>query len=229
MLAKSLNVIRCGECSHLSSCIFSELSEKELSQATQSLHLIKCEPSGTRQDTEILVMPGYYIICAGKGTVVTTIPEGKRLVTQILGGGDGLVVSPHWTGGRYNIYMRVWGKALVKFIKEEDFHKLLRKHPAIALRVMEKFDDYVRALQGKLIETAYAGTKARVAALILELEEINLLKEKRFSQEELAEMVGVSREMLNRRLREFVKRGLISLKHHQITVLNLEGLQRAVV
>jgi CRP-like cAMP-binding protein len=63
----------------------------------------------------------------------------------------------------------------------------------------------------------------------LELEEINLLKEKRFSQEELAEMVGVSREMLNRRLREFVKRGLISLKHHQITVLNLEGLQRAVV
>ncbi|HIC95110.1 TPA: Crp/Fnr family transcriptional regulator [Candidatus Bipolaricaulota bacterium] len=225
MSVRNLNAIRCGKCGHLTDCIFSELSEEELSQVAQFLRPVRCEISRTLQYADIPAMPGYYIICRGKGAVITTIPEGKRLVTQFLRGGNGVMVSPHWSEGRYTTFIRVFGETLITFITGEDLLELHKRYPSIGLRVFEKSERQARFLRERLIETAYAGSKARVALLILELEEISLL-EMKFSQEELAEMVGISREMLNRQLREFSDRSLISLKHHRISINDIDGLTK---
>lgn len=226
MLARSVNALGCAECGHLADCIFSDLNREELSQVAEFLQPIRCETSGTLQYADIPAMPGYYIICRGTGAVITTVPEGKRLVTQFLREADGVMITPHWSRGRYNTFIRGFGETAIKFIREEDFRGLPERFASIGLRVMEKLEGHLRALRGKLIEIAYAGSKARVAMLILELEEIGLLGEMKFSQEELAEMVGISREMLNRRLKELLDRDLISLKCHRIGITNIDALTR---
>ena len=225
MSAINVNTLRCRECSHIADCILFGLGE-ELSQVVRFLQLIRCEVKRPSRYTDIPVIPGYYIVCEGKGMVITTIPEGKRLVTQILKAGDGLMVSPHWSEGRYNTFIRAFERTVIRFIRESDLLELQRQYPSIGLRLLKKFDQQVCLLREKLIDVAYAGTKARVAALILELKEVGLLEEVRFSQEELAEMVGISREMLNRRLKELAKRGLVALKGHRIHLLEPEALAR---
>ena len=212
-------------CDNLKNCVFSELSQVELSKVAQVLQVIQCNRRA--EQTDIPAIPGYYIVCRGKGAVVTMIPEGRQIVTQILKGGDSLMIPSYQTQERYHTFLRAYGEATIGFIQEKDFLKLQKAHPSIAPRAFEKAERQARLLRERLIETVYAGSRARVAMLILELEESSLLKEIRFRQEELAEMAGISREMCNRRLREFVKGGFISLKRHKIAVLDPEGLRQA--
>lgn len=213
-----------GTCYNLKNCVFSGLSQAELSKVAQVLQVIQCNRRA--EQTDIPAIPGYYIVCRGKGAVVTMIPEGRQIVTQILKGGDSLMISPYRSRERPYTFLRAYGEATIGFIPEKDFLELQKAYPSIVIRAFEKAEHQARLLRERLIETVYAGSRARVAMLILELEESSLLKEIRFRQGELAEMAGISREMCNRRLREFSERGLITLRGHGIAVLDPEGLRQ---
>lgn len=220
----SRNEPTCGRCSHFESCIFSELSSRDLPSVSLSLQRIRFD--GRAQRADLPAIPGYYILCEGAGAVIVSDLGGKRVATEILKAGDSLWVSSSWSAGEYGTFIRSFAQTEIRFIEAKEFSELERTYPSIARRALEKAEAQAQHLRERLIEIAYAGSKTRVAMLILELEE-SQLQDMRFRQEELAEMAGISREMCNKRLREFVDHGYIALKRHKIVVLDRAGLNRA--
>ena len=77
--------------------------------------------------------------------------------------------------------------------------------------------------QGRL--SSARNVYGRVASTLLELSVYNngkLVVGEKLSQQDLANMVGASREMVNRILKDLSERGFISIESKSITIINRE-------
>jgi CRP/FNR family transcriptional regulator len=83
-----------------------------------------------------------------------------------------------------------------------------------------------------MADLAYEGTEERVTHVLLSLGEKHGVREGNalridipFSQQDLADMVGASRQRVNLELNRLVKQGLIRVERCQITILDDERLR----
>jgi CRP/FNR family cyclic AMP-dependent transcriptional regulator len=81
----------------------------------------------------------------------------------------------------------------------------------------------LRDADRKISNLALMDVYGRVASTLIELavqKEGKLIIGEKLSQQEIANMVGASREMVNRILKDLSDRGYISIESKQITILN---------
>ena len=83
-----------------------------------------------------------------------------------------------------------------------------------------------------MADLAYESVEERLAHILLSLGKRHGIREGNnvridipFSQRDLADMVGASRQMINRELRRLAEKGLIRVKRCQIIILDEQGLQ----
>src|SRR4249920_951881 len=101
----------------------------------------------------------------------------------------------------------------------------VEKHPRIANMVMRVLATRVREADRKIGTLAMMDVYGRVASTLLELavnDNGKLMVGEKLSQQDLANMVGASREMVNRILKDLSDRGFISIESKAITIINRE-------
>jgi CRP/FNR family transcriptional regulator len=118
-------------------------------------------------------------------------------------------------------YAKALEDCVVGFIERGDFFQFLEKHPEVVFRIFEKLSEELKAFQCKLAERSYAGSKERLARLILSLGESGV----ELSRTELAEMAGVSSKTAIRTLGEMEERGFIKVKDRKIIILDPQSLK----
>ena len=91
--------------------------------------------------------------------------------------------------------------------------------------VMQILAQRVREADRKIGTLALMDVYGRVASTLLELAVYSngkLMVGEKLSQQDLANMVGASREMVNRILKDLSDRGFISIESKSITIINRE-------
>jgi len=100
-----------------------------------------------------------------------------------------------------------------------------RQAPRIGNMVMQMLAQRVREADRKIGTLALMDVYGRVASTLLELSVYSngkLVVGEKLSQQDLANMVGSSREMVNRILKDLSERGFISIESKSITIINRE-------
>ena len=106
----------------------------------------------------------------------------------------------------------------------------LEKHPAACLQLMELLCARIRRSDERMADLAFFELPTRLAKLFLSYGSEKAGKEMRFSlsQTELAEMVGATRENVNRCLRDWHRRGLVKLQDGWTVIPNTERLREVL-
>jgi CRP/FNR family transcriptional regulator, cyclic AMP receptor protein len=157
---------------------------------------------------------------------------GKRLVEAILEPGD--VFGRISAGGERASYeVEALEESRIAALARGQFEPLLRRHPDLAYCVVQELEDRQRRLVRRLEALVFKDVRARVAETLLELIREHgqpcphgFAIDLRISQEDLAELVGASRQMVNRVLGELQRRLYVQRMGRVLCVLHRDRLER---
>ena len=157
---------------------------------------------------------------------------GKRLVEAILEPGD--VFGRISAGGERASYeVEALEASRIAALARGQFEPLLRRHPELACCVVQELEDRQRRLVRRLESLVFKDVRARVAETLLELTREHgqpcphgFAIDLRISQEDLAELVGASRQMVNRVLGELQRRLYVQRMGRVLCVLHRDRLER---
>ena len=201
---------------------FSQLSDKEL-EHVKSVAMEKNYPKNAVVLTEGEMGDSLYIIESGRVKVFIGDEDGREIILKILGPGDFF--------GEMSLVDKQPRSASVTSLDASTFHilshnafeKCVEQSPRIATMVMNVLAQRVREADKKIGTLALMDVYGRVASTLLELAVFTngkLMVGERLSQQDLANMVGASREMVNRILKDLADRGFIAVESKSITIIN---------
>ena len=163
------------------------------------------------------------------------LKEGRARLYRLSGDGRKLVLTiaqPGTTFGEMAMlgqfmagtYAEPVDTCLVCVMTREDLEEIVSQHPPVAMRVITLLARRLQKAEQKLEQVAFQPIAARVAEALLDL--ANERDEvEGFSQQELAEVVGASRESVTRTLVEFKQARLVAIRRRCIRILDRSGLE----
>lgn len=208
--------------------IFCDLSEDEMHQMVASTTMITCEKG------RVFFQPGkvnevIFLLKKGKVNLYRLSPQGKKFIVATVEQG-GIFGEMSLMGQRMSdTYAEAAEDCLICVMSRSDLARLITERPQISLRLLEVIGRRVNRLEHQLEDMAFKNLPARVATLLLDLSKQNRDSPEQvtgLSQQELAEMLGASREMVSLVLSELKKGEVIEIGHKKITVLDREKLMR---
>ncbi len=173
-------------------------------------------------------LPGsVYVLCTGQVKLSCTSKDGKTLLLKIAMPGDVLGLSAVISGSRYEVTAETLSAAQIKSIRREDFLAFLARHGAVSLNSARLLSEDYKAAFFDARRLALSGSAAaRLASVLLEWGKSAAAcgsREMRFpmtlTHEELASLVGSSRETITRTLSRFKREKLIQMQGVSMLIL----------
>lgn len=135
-------------------------------------------------------------------------------------------------GGARSASVETVGQAAVLVITRETVFQLMREHEVLVAQFFQGFGSMVRRLTGQAADFVFLDLAGRVAKALHALASRRGAPEGpidiSLTQSDLAQMVGGSRESINRILQRFQEKGYVTLEQRRLVVRDLDGLaQRA--
>ena len=106
-------------------------------------------------------------------------------------------------------------------ISKSDFRKMLADHPDIAFSLIRDLTGRIRVLSTNVKNLALLDVYGRVATTLLSLareRDGRLIVEERLTQQDIADRVGASREMVSRIMKDLVVGNYISIQRKRIEI-----------
>lgn len=162
-----------------------------------------------------------YIIVSGKAKVYVSDEDGKELVLNALGPGEFFGELALIDGSPRSATVMTTDKSTLIKISQREFAKFLQETPGVAMNVLKELASRVRGVNEHIRDLALLDVYGRVARTLLRLakETDEGLVTDAITQQEIANMVGASREMVSRVLNNLKADGYISVKDKRITVV----------
>jgi CRP-like cAMP-binding protein len=114
-----------------------------------------------------------------------------------------------------------------------DLNPWLAGRPEVAQKLLQALAHRLRRTNEAMSDLVFADVPGRVAKALLELgekfgakTEAGIYVNHDLTQEELAQLVGASRETVNKALADFVSRGWLKLETRSVELLDLERLSK---
>jgi CRP/FNR family cyclic AMP-dependent transcriptional regulator len=209
----------CLECKIRSSGYFCEF-DAELVKAFESLKYATVFPKGAVLFVEGQSPRGVFMICSGRVKLTTCSVDGKALITRIAEGGEVLGLSSAVSGRTYMVTAETLVPCQVNFIKRDDFLRFLKENGAACLRVAEHLsNNYNNAFeQVRSLGLSHSASE-KLAKLMLEWcakdgkeTAAGIGLKLTLTHEEIAQLIGASRETVTRLLADFKRKQMISVK-----------------
>ncbi len=200
--------------------IFSGLSDAELA-ALEETSIRRSYPKNTVIINENDVADSLYVIESGKVKVYCSDKNGKEFIMNTLGHGDYFGELALLDDDRRSASVRTMEKADFCIIYKQDFNQVLDQHPNIAKTLIRNITRRVRALTEKVKSLALQDVYGRVTKVLNSLaternEEFYV--EEKLTQQDIADRVGASREMVARILKDLTIGGYISFENRHIVI-----------
>lgn len=171
-----------------------------------------------------------YILCAGHVKLTSSSKEGKTLLVRIAKPGDVVGLSAAISGTTYEIAAHALDPVQVKSFQRQDFLRFLERHiegSMHATKMMNK--EYRDALSDATRLALSTSISGRVARLFLEMssgqESPGLRFTMALTHEDLATMLGTTRESVTRALNEMKRKEIIAIKGTSISILRKDALE----
>ena len=173
--------------------------------------------------------PGGSMMAVLTGTVRISMPtvKGKEVILGDLHPGDLFGEIAMLDGKPRSANATALTKCELLVLERRNVIPFLERHPAVCLQLMELLCARIRRSDERMADLAFFELPTRLSKLLLSYGSEKAGKEMRLSlsQTELAEMVGATRENVNRCLRDWHRRGLVKLQDGWTVIPNTEKLR----
>ena len=174
-----------------------------------------------------------YVVADGKLKLGTASADGRENLLSILGPGDMFgELSLFDTGPRTATVTAVTDAKLFSLAHDQVI-SLITQHPKVGLYLLKRLAQRLRDTNEGLADLVFSDVPGRVAKEIIDLgERFGITKDDGLhvnhdlTQEELAQLVGASRETVNKALADFASRGWVRLEPRAVVVLDYERLSK---
>jgi CRP/FNR family cyclic AMP-dependent transcriptional regulator len=229
-------VENCLTCKFRFERLFCNLSTPAL-KALEGLKYSASYPKGAVLFVEGQAPRGVYVLCSGRAKLSTCSSDGKALILKIAEPGEVLGLSATVSGKPYEVTVEMLDPSQVNFIKRDEFLRFLREYGEAALRVAQQLSSNYHSAYEEIRSLGLSRSAAeKLAKLILEWAgksgNGDRGKELRVSlaltHEEIAQMIGTSRETVSRLLADFKKKQVLQVKGSTLVVRNRAALEALV-
>jgi CRP/FNR family transcriptional regulator, cyclic AMP receptor protein len=174
------------------------------------------------------------MLCKGRVKLSTTSAEGKTLILKIAQPGEVLGMHATVSGTPYEITAETGQPCQLNFIKREDFLKFLQAHGDACLKAAQHLSKDCQSAYQQIRSLGLShSAPERLARLLLEWTATSTDQSEpkvklALTHEEIAQIIGTSRETVTRVLADFRKRQIAVLKGSTLTIRNKAVLQKLV-
>jgi CRP/FNR family cyclic AMP-dependent transcriptional regulator len=158
-------------------------------------------------------------------------PDGKERTLALLGPGDVFGELALLDGGPRSADAVVAEDAELLVVPRDEFLTFVMEQPQVAMSLLVVLSQRLRHTNLLVHDAAFFDVRGRLARVLLELaraekgpEADGALVCPQLTQSELASMVGVTRESINKWLRHYVKSGTVARRHGRLVVLDPQRL-----
>ena len=174
-----------------------------------------------------------YVIVEGKVTLGHGAGDGRETLLAVLGPGEMFGELSLFDPGRRTATATALTDAVVLGLGRDSLRPWLTGRPEVAEKLLQALAQRLRRTEDAMADLVFSDVPGRVAKALLELadkfgvvRDSEMYVEHDMTQEELAQLVGASRETVNKALAEFVNRAWLRVEQRSVTILDIERLQR---
>ena len=178
---------------------------------------------------------GVFVLCTGKVKLSTSSSEGKTVITKISDAGDVLGLNATISNHSYEVTAEMIEPGQANFIPRDALLRFLREHGEVALRVAQQLSsNYYTAYEEIRMLGLTSSPGEKFAKLLLswypEKEQANGQAQIKLTltHEEIAEMIGTTRETVSRLFSEFKKKRLLEAKGSTLILRSKLALQKMI-
>ena len=214
--------------------LFDGLSSSEMQEMEK---MTRMEEVKKRQP---LYLPGdpstnVYFLKQGRIKISNTDASGKEITFDLLEAGDVFGELEALDGVPRATAAEAMDDALICAIPRDVFTHYLATHPAVTVELTKLIGLRLRKIQSRVEDLVFRDVPARLAHLLMELgksdgvaEERGIRIKAKLTHQEMANLIGCSRETVSATLGQFRDQGLIQMDGRTMTIVNQEGLRKLV-
>jgi CRP/FNR family cyclic AMP-dependent transcriptional regulator len=176
-----------------------------------------------------------FIIDEGSVRIYLPSPQGADLTLAVLGPGDFFGDLALLDGRPRSAGAAALQETEIVALNRADFTSVIQSRPEAAMAVLAAVAERLRETNEMVGDLAFLDVGGRLAKKLLELATAHgvqrpggILLDLSLTQEELANMVGVTRESVNRQLALFRRLGVIGGQGRRFLIRDAEALRRHI-
>jgi CRP-like cAMP-binding protein len=212
--------------------LFAALDEDAATALRQSLVDVRIEKG------DVLFAEGdpgerLYVILDGKVKLGVTSADGRENLLGVLGPGEMFGELSLFDPGARTATATALTDAHLKALGRDRLNAWLTGRPELASALLQALAQRLRRVNEQMSDLVFSDVPGRVAKALLDLGERfgvstdeGLLVTHDMTQEELAQLVGASRETVNKALADFAGRGWLRLEPRAVILLDVARLSR---
>jgi CRP/FNR family transcriptional regulator, cyclic AMP receptor protein len=211
--------------------LFRGLSEEDVEAIGHATTMTFCTPG------QLLLSPDdppdrIHIVKKGKVRVYRMTPDGRQLTLDIYD--RGTILGDMRMLGQDRLpeaYAEAIEEGVICTLSPDELRRLIERYPAIGVNVISHLSARLQEAERELEAMAYQRVGQRLARKLIDLGQRfgvktvrGTLIEARLTQQELADMIGTTRETLAHTIGEFRREGLLATDRHRVVIQNAERL-----
>jgi CRP/FNR family transcriptional regulator len=225
---------KCLDCELRSANFFCNLSQASR-ETFESLKITNAYPKGATLFMEGHPSNGIYMLCQGRVKLSTCSRDGKVIILRVAEAGEILGLSTAVSDLNYEATAEVLEPCQVNFVRKEDFLRFLAENTEACFSAVKQISNKYHTAYIQIRSFGLSHTAAdKLAKLLLEWGKTNsngnggIHLKLSYTHEEIAEMIGTSRETVTRILKDFKDRKLITLKGSDLIIHDQKRLDATI-
>ena len=198
--------------------LFSGLEPDELARLS-SKAVIHSYPKNTIVINQGDISNSLHIVVSGSVRVFLGNEDGKEIILNTHGPGESFGEMALLDAGPRSASVITTEASKLAIISKADFEAFLQEHPQTMMKVLQQAFACLRALTDTVSSLALLDVYGRVARLLLQSAEdekgVKIVKQA-MTQQDIANHIGSSREMVSRILKDLKAGGYIEMQGKQI-------------
>jgi CRP/FNR family cyclic AMP-dependent transcriptional regulator len=167
------------------------------------------------------VTDSLYILLSGRAKVTNTDEEGREIILAWLGPSEFFGEMGLLDGSPRSANVVAAEACELMFLSKDAFQRCLQDNFQVAQKLMKILVQRLREADRKIESLALLDVYGRVARLLLDMsEEVDGLRvvKKKISKQDMAKMIGASREMVSKVMRDLEIRGYIRYDDDRLVI-----------
>lgn len=208
--------------------IFQGLNEEELTRVVAIMGIREFKRN------EVIFLEGdpgdcFYLVLTGEVRIFKVSADGREKTLALIGTGDflgemALIEEKVRSAGAGAVM-----KSKLGILHRDHFHQLIYQHPEIALKIIVQLAERLRRANQQIEGLAFKDVRERLVQFLLQLptqaEDGAGMIIRKVTHQEIANLIGSSRETVTRMLGQLQEEGLIRLDGRHIVIKKRDELE----
>lgn len=173
-----------------------------------------------------------YFVRKGRIKLSKMQEDGREQILHYVNDGDIFAEVLLFDGGHFPATAEVMKETEIGIINNKDLNNFLRQSPEVMLQILHVMSRRLREAQLKIRDLALKDTNSRLVSLLLKMGEEHGIEENgcvkvnlNMTQQEIANLIGSSRETVARLLGDLKRMKIIDFTRSNLTIYNVQKLE----